>query len=85
MFHFDLRATLADPNPQIDLKIPIYEESAQSFLQAVNNYKNKSIAAITDKRARDAAEMKRLKEKAQKVAAETNKCKVQELELMTSE
>ncbi|KAE9407791.1 hypothetical protein BT96DRAFT_954386 [Gymnopus androsaceus JB14] len=75
MFHFDLRATLADPNPQIDLKIPIYEESAQSFLQAVNNYKNKSIAAITDKRARDAAEMKRLKEKTQKVAAETNKCK----------
>lgn len=83
-FHFDLKATLCDPNPHIPLRIEIYDESAQSFLQAVDNYKNKSIAAITDKRAKDAAEMKRLKEKAQKAEAETNKYKVRELELMKS-
>jgi len=84
-FHFDLKATLSDPNPHIDLRVPIYEESSQNFLNAVNNYKNRSIAAITDKRAKDAAEIKKLNEKTQRVEAETNKCKVQELELMTSE
>lgn len=84
-FHFDLKATLSNPNPHIDLRIPIYEESSQNFLNAVNNYKNRSIAAITDKRAKDAAEVKKLNEKSQRVEAETNKCKVQELQLMTSE
>jgi len=83
-FHFDLKATLSNPNPHIDLRVPIYEESSQNFLNAVNNYKNRSIAAITDKRAKDAAEIKKLNEKTQRVEAETNKCKVQELELMTT-
>lgn len=84
-YHFDLKTVLSNPDPIIDLRIPIYEESSQSFLNAVNNYKNKSIAAITDKRARDAAEIKKLQEKAQKVEVETNKAKVQELELISSE
>lgn len=83
-YHFDLKTILSNPDPIIDLRIPIYEESSQSFLNAVNNYKNKSIAAITDKRARDAAELKKLQEKAYKVEVETNKAKVQELELISS-
>ncbi|KIK67424.1 hypothetical protein GYMLUDRAFT_37545 [Collybiopsis luxurians FD-317 M1] len=86
-FYFDLKTTLSNPNePNLrkDLDIPVFEETLQNFLQAVNSYKNRSIAAITDKRAKDAAEIKRAQEKAQKLETETNKCKVREIELMAT-
>ncbi|KAJ3861121.1 chromosome segregation protein Spc25-domain-containing protein [Lentinula novae-zelandiae] len=83
-FHFDLKSVLSDPNPHIDLDIPVYEETLQNFLKAVNNYKNKSIIAITDKRTKDAAEKKKLHDRAQKIEADISKCKVQEIELMAT-
>ncbi|KAF5393327.1 hypothetical protein D9757_000586 [Collybiopsis confluens] len=86
-FYFDLKSTIANPNePNLpkDLDIPVFEETLQNFLHAVNNYKNKSINAITDKRAKEAAEIKRIQDKTQKFEAETNKCKVQEIELMAT-
>ncbi|KAF9074518.1 chromosome segregation protein Spc25-domain-containing protein [Rhodocollybia butyracea] len=81
---FDLKATLSDPNPRIDLRISAYEESSQNFLKALNSYKNRSIAHITDKREKEAAEIKKLQDKTHKVETETNKCKVQEIELMNT-
>ncbi|KAJ4481056.1 chromosome segregation protein Spc25-domain-containing protein, partial [Lentinula aciculospora] len=81
---FDLKTVLLDPNPHIDLDIPVYEETLQNFLKAVNNYKNRSIAAITDKRTKDGAEKKKLQDRAQKVETEISRCKVQEIELMAT-
>ncbi|ESK88425.1 kinetochore protein spc25 [Moniliophthora roreri MCA 2997] len=78
----DLASVLASPNPHIDLKLGVYENSTRNFLKAVSNYKNRSIATISELRSRSAAEKKKLMEKAQAVEIETNQCKVKEIELM---
>ncbi|KAF9264944.1 hypothetical protein L218DRAFT_972504 [Marasmius fiardii PR-910] len=77
----DLAALLASPNPHIDLKLDVYEKETKKFLKAVSTYKNNSIAQISDLRERGAAEKKKLQEKAQEIEAETNNCKVFEIEL----
>ncbi|KAK7471111.1 kinetochore-associated Ndc80 complex subunit spc25 [Stygiomarasmius scandens] len=79
----DLKSVLEDPNPHIDLKIQAFEESTSSFLKAVSNYKNRSIQQITERRAKGAAEKKKIAEKCQAIEAETNQCKVKEIELMS--
>ncbi|GLB36688.1 putative chromosome segregation protein Spc25 [Lyophyllum shimeji] len=78
----DLAATLAAPNPQIDLRLAVYEESTRSFLKAVSNYKNRAIASISERRTAQAAEKKRVLEKTQAVEAETNQCKLREIDLV---
>ncbi|KAJ3729377.1 chromosome segregation protein Spc25-domain-containing protein [Lentinula raphanica] len=83
-FHLDLKSVLSDPNSHINLDIPVYEETLQNFLKAVNSYKNRSITAITDKRTKDAAEKKKMQDKCQKIEGEISKCKVQEIELMAT-
>lgn len=78
----DLSAVLAEPNPQIDLKIHVYESSTRNFLKAVSNYKTRAIATIADRRSSQAAEKKKSLEKTAAVEAETNQCKVKEIELV---
>ncbi|KAG7092192.1 hypothetical protein E1B28_008560 [Marasmius oreades] len=77
----DLATLLASPNPHVDLKLDVYEKETKGFLKAVSTYKNNSIAQISELRERGAAERKKLQEKAQAIEAETNNCKVLEIEL----
>ncbi|KAJ7482658.1 hypothetical protein FB451DRAFT_973108, partial [Mycena latifolia] len=79
----DPRAVLADQNPHIDLKVHVDENSTRSFLKAVANYKTRTIAAIADKRAAQAAEKKRTLERITNVDAETNACKMKEIQLVS--
>ncbi|KAJ7773170.1 chromosome segregation protein Spc25-domain-containing protein [Mycena metata] len=78
----DLSAVLADPNPRIDLKVQSYETSTRNFLKAVANYKSRTIANISDKRAAHAADKKRTVERITNVEAETNQCKMLEIQLV---
>ncbi|KAJ7127094.1 chromosome segregation protein Spc25-domain-containing protein [Mycena epipterygia] len=79
----DLAAVLADQNPHIDLRVQSYEISTRNFLKAVGNYKTRTIAAIADKRATQAADKKRTLERITNVEAETNHCKIQEIQLVS--
>ncbi|KAJ7475761.1 chromosome segregation protein Spc25-domain-containing protein [Mycena latifolia] len=79
----DLRTVLADQNPHIDLRVQSYETSTRNFLKAVGNYKNRTIAHISDKRAAQAAEKKRTVERISNVEAETNACKMKEIQLVS--
>ncbi|KAJ8518143.1 hypothetical protein ONZ45_g4743 [Pleurotus djamor] len=79
----DLAAVLAQPNPHIDLKLEPYETSTRNFLQAVSTYKNRAITVISEHRQHHLSEKKRIAEKIQSVQAETNHCKVKEIQLHT--
>ncbi|KAK7033037.1 kinetochore protein spc25 [Favolaschia claudopus] len=78
----DLAAVLADPNPEIDLRVQALETSTRNFLKAVANYKTRTIANIADKRATHAAEKKRATERVSNLESETNQCKMQEIQLV---
>lgn len=81
----DLASVLAAQTPQIDLRLQTFESSTRNFLKAVSKYKNRAIVVITDRRNAQAAERKRVAEKTQAVEAETNECKVREIELLAGE
>ncbi|KAJ7699238.1 chromosome segregation protein Spc25-domain-containing protein [Mycena rosella] len=78
----DLSAILADQNPHIDLKVQSYETSTRNFLKAVAQYKTRTVATLGDKRASQAAEKKRTLERIGNVEVETNRCKMQEIQLV---
>jgi kinetochore protein Spc25 len=78
----DLATVLAEPNPQIDLRLEVYESSTRNFLKAVGNYKNRAVTTISTRRANQAAERKKVLEKTQAVEAETIQCKLKEIELV---
>ena len=78
----DLAAVLTQPNPEIDLKLEVYESSTRNFLKAVANYKNRALATISARRANQAGENKKILEKTQAVEAETIQCKMKEIELV---
>ncbi|KAG5651979.1 hypothetical protein H0H81_006753 [Sphagnurus paluster] len=78
----DLAAILATPNPQIDLRLSVYENSTRNFLKAVANYKNRHITIISERRTAQATEKKRIIEKSQAIEAETNQCKLREIDLV---
>lgn len=78
----DLSAILSTSNPQIDLRLPVYETSTRNFLKAVSNYKNRALTNISERRAAQAAEKKRILEKTQAIEAETNQCKLREIDLV---
>ncbi|KAL7277356.1 hypothetical protein PYCCODRAFT_1369337 [Trametes coccinea BRFM310] len=78
----DLQAILAQPNPHIDLRLDAYETSTRNFLNAVSNYTQRAVAEITNRKNAYAAEKKRLAEKTQQIEAETNQCKLKEIELI---
>ncbi|KAF8639392.1 hypothetical protein AX17_001517, partial [Amanita inopinata Kibby_2008] len=73
---------LAQQNPHIDLKLEAYETSTRNFIKAVSNYKARAVAAISERRTQQAAEKKRISERSQAVEAETNQCKLRELDLV---
>ncbi len=79
--HIDLQSLLTAPNPHIDLRLDPYETSTRNFLKAVVNYKSRAINTISERRAHQAAEKKKILEKCQAAEAETNQCKLKELEL----
>ncbi|KAG6899227.1 hypothetical protein C0993_012097 [Termitomyces sp. T159_Od127] len=80
----DLSALLASDAPQIDLRLPSYEASTRNFLKAVSSYKNRAITTLSDRRSSHAAEKKRILEKMQAVEAETNQCKLREIDLVAT-
>lgn len=80
--HVDLAAVLAQPNPQIDLRLQAYETSTTNFLRAVTNYTNRAIAEITKHRNAQEADKRKLGERIQAVEAEINQCKLKEIDLL---
>ncbi|KAI6128693.1 chromosome segregation protein Spc25-domain-containing protein [Pisolithus croceorrhizus] len=80
--HVDLASVLAEPNPQINLKLSAYEISTGNFIKAVTHYTNRAIAEITKHRNAQEADKRRLAERIQAVEAETNQCKLREIELL---
>ena len=82
---FELADILAQPHPQIDLRLDAYEASTRNFLKAVSNYHTRAIAEITKRRERHTAEKKKLSEKAAVTGNETTQCKVREIELVAGE
>lgn len=80
--HIDLASVLAQPTPQVDLNLQAYEISTGNFLKAVTNYTNRAIAEITKHRNAQEADKKRLSERIQAVEAETNQCKLKEIDLL---
>ncbi|KAF8555950.1 hypothetical protein OG21DRAFT_1507178 [Imleria badia] len=80
--HIDLASVLAQPNPQVDLQLQAYEISTGNFLKAVTNYTNRAIAEITKNRNAQEADKRKLAERIQVVEAETNQCKLKEIDLL---
>ncbi|KAH9836719.1 chromosome segregation protein Spc25-domain-containing protein [Rhodofomes roseus] len=78
----DLAAVLASQNPQIDLRLESYENSTQSFLRAVSNYTQRAITEITNRKNAHLSDRKKLSERIQQIEAETNQCKIREIELI---
>ncbi|KAG2364718.1 hypothetical protein BDR07DRAFT_1279095, partial [Suillus spraguei] len=76
---------LTEPNPSVDLRLHAYEASTSNFLRAVTNYANRTVAEITKYRNAQEVDKKCLAEKTIAVKAETNQCKVKEIELLAEE
>ena len=79
----ELSALLQQQAPQIDLKIHAFDVSTRDFIKAITNFKNKAQALITERRNAQAAEVKRVAEKALQIEAETNRFKMKEIELLS--
>ena len=80
----DLPAILAAPNPHIDLRLDAYDASTRNFSKAVASYAARVVAEITQRRNAHAAELKKIADRAQVIEAETNRCKMKEIELVAS-
>ncbi|KAG8220248.1 chromosome segregation protein Spc25-domain-containing protein [Butyriboletus roseoflavus] len=80
--HVDLASILAQPTPQIDLRLQAYEISTGNFLRAVTNYTNRAIAEITKHRNAQEADRRKLAERTQAAEVETNQCKLKEIDLL---
>ncbi|KAH9921353.1 uncharacterized protein B0H18DRAFT_1021830 [Fomitopsis serialis] len=78
----DLSAVVASQNPQIDLRLESYETSTQNFLRAVTNYTQRAITEITNRKNAHLSDRKKYSERIQQIEAETNQCKVKEIELI---
>ncbi|KAF8168394.1 chromosome segregation protein Spc25-domain-containing protein [Crassisporium funariophilum] len=78
----DLSAILSQQNPNIDLRLNVYEHSTRNFLKALTSYKNRAITTISDRRKHQASERKKVSERTQAVEAETSQCKQKEIELV---
>ena len=82
---FDLAAVLSQPHPTVDLKSKELEERTRTFLKNLTNFKEKAINAITERRKHQSTEKKKILEKTRAVEAETNQCKLKEIELVARE
>jgi len=81
----DLGSLLTEQNPEIDLRLKIYETSTRNFLKAVVNYKSRAVVLLTERINQQIAEKKRLADRIQAVDNETNQCKLREIELLAGE
>lgn len=80
----DLAAILAAQNPHIDLRLDAYDASNRNFSKAVASYAARVVAEITQRRNAHAAELKKLADRTQVIEAETNRCKMKEIELVAT-
>ncbi|KAG6820220.1 hypothetical protein H0H93_003721 [Arthromyces matolae] len=80
----DLTALLKSDAPHIDLRISAYETSTHNFLKAVSSYKNRALTTLSERRSSHVAERKRISEKTQAIEAETNQCKLREIDLIAA-
>lgn len=78
----DLATLLSQQNPQIDLRIDAYETSTRNFLNAVNNYTQRAVTEITERKNSFVTKKNKILDKTKQIENETNNCKVKELELM---
>lgn len=81
----DLKAVLSQEHPSIDLRVHTYENSTRNFLKALTSYKNRAITTISERRKHQALEKKKVLERTQAVEAETNQCKLREVDLVARE
>ena len=77
----DLPAVLSQQNPQIDLRLDAYDVSTRNFLAAVSNYTQRAVSEITNRKNHSASK-KKATERTQAIEAETNQCKLREIELV---
>ncbi|KAA1475455.1 hypothetical protein DENSPDRAFT_842238 [Dentipellis sp. KUC8613] len=80
----DLASILSAQTPEIDLKLGAYEASTRNFLKAVGDYTNRAVTEINNRRNNYLTEKKKISDRVQIVEAETNQCKVDEIELLAS-
>ena len=78
----DLASLLAEDNPQIDLKLEAFEKTNRDFVKALGEHKMRYITAMAERREQAEAEKKRLAERMRAAEAETNQCKLKEIELL---
>ncbi|KAG7451977.1 uncharacterized protein BT62DRAFT_926180 [Guyanagaster necrorhizus] len=78
----DLSTVLQADHPAIDLRLESYENETRNFLKNLARFKDLVITRETEDRAAFVAETKRLAEKRKEIEAETNQCKVREIELL---
>jgi kinetochore protein Spc25 len=80
-----LAALLEQPHPAVDLKLDEYEKSTRAFLDSVSAYKARAMQVISDRTAGHVAETRRILEKIKAVEAETDQCKLKEIEMLAGE
>ncbi|KAI0042089.1 hypothetical protein FA95DRAFT_1610468 [Auriscalpium vulgare] len=78
----NLAAVLEAQNPTIDLRVGAFEASTRNFAKAIADWTNRGKAEIAQRRNAFNAEKKKIHDKSEHVQSETNKCKVQEIELI---
>ena len=78
---------LSYQHPSIDIRVETFDNSSRNFLKVLTGYKNPAITILSERRKHkhQAHEKKKLTEKVQTVEAETGKCKLKEVELVTRE
>jgi len=77
-----LATILAQPHPEIDLKLETYEKKSRALLATVSSFTSRAIDEIMHRKDEQDQLLKREAEKRKLVEAEVNECKVKELELM---
>lgn len=78
----DLTTVLTSQNPHIDLRLEPYEVSTRNFLRAVSNYTQRAITEISNRKTVHVSSRKKFLERLQQIEAETNQCKMKEIELI---
>jgi len=74
-----------DTTPVIDLKLESYERATKGFLKAVETYKHRSLAGLSERQRKQKEENKRLKDKTREMQNETNQYRLKEIDLMQRE
>ncbi|KAF9057786.1 hypothetical protein BJ165DRAFT_1605512 [Panaeolus papilionaceus] len=77
----NLRELVKQPNPQIDLQIPIYESSALSFMRALTTHKQRIITQHSGRLDHLDTDIRRTNEKSNAQGTSIRKLKIQEGEL----